>query len=220
MISNEIQERIHNGDMDAFRVLYAEYSKAVYNTAFYSLKDDEKARQVVKEVFLTVYDELHAQVLGGKLDARFTQITADCIRTMRLTEGDLNSRVETPRVIGKHETVAAPTRREQPVIEDVLPQSAKTSAPVQENREDEATRLRAEALEREAALPPTKKDDPLPEASPKRGGVGFVLLTALIVLLLIGLLWIAVGIMMNLGWLPAADLGYQWFDSHLFPLFS
>ncbi len=49
--------------------------------------------------------------------------------------------------------------------------------------------------------------------------VGWVLLVILLVLIIVGLLWAIWGVAQNILPLPKLDLGYQWFNTNVFPLF-
>ena len=42
---------------------------------------------------------------------------------------------------------------------------------------------------------------------------------ALLVLLVAVLLWMLAGQMMRLGAIPSLDLGYNWFNAHIYPFF-
>lgn len=46
-----------------------------------------------------------------------------------------------------------------------------------------------------------------------------ILAVALLVLLVAGLLWMLAGQMMRLGAIPSLDLGYDWFNAHIYPFF-
>lgn len=46
----------------------------------------------------------------------------------------------------------------------------------------------------------------------------WLLLAALSAALLL-LIWAILGLCMSMGWIPRADLGYSWFNQHVWPLF-
>ena len=50
----------------------------------------------------------------------------------------------------------------------------------------------------------------------KRGNPGIVLLLIVVCLILI---WTAIGTAMSLGWMPQMNLGYQWFNTNIYPFF-
>ena len=59
----------------------------------------------------------------------------------------------------------------------------------------------------------------LPQARPRMGAAR-VAAAVLVALFLLVFLWALAGILMSLGVLPAADLGYGWFDRVVFRLFG
>ena len=60
------------------------------------------------------------------------------------------------------------------------------------------------------------------EETTQRGGflraLGLVAVV-LLVLLVAVLLWMLAGQMMRLGAIPSLDLGYNWFNAHIYPFF-
>ena len=70
-------------------------------------------------------------------------------------------------------------------------------------------------------LPPPPVRDAPPRRKKRRGNkAGNVLLAIVVLLLSLLILWIICGILMDLGVLPYTDLGYQWFNETVYPLFS
>lgn len=60
--------------------------------------------------------------------------------------------------------------------------------------------------------------DDYEEQKPRRKGL-FIFCIILNVILILILLWFLGGLLINLGVLPDIDLGYSWFNSHIYPLF-
>lgn len=58
MISERIQARIRQGDREAFRALYGNYSRDVYLAAQEVLHDNALARTAVKQTFLRIHREV------------------------------------------------------------------------------------------------------------------------------------------------------------------
>lgn len=56
------------------------------------------------------------------------------------------------------------------------------------------------------------------ERKPKNRGL-FIFCIILNIILILILLWFLAGLLVNLGILPEIDLGYSWFNSHIYPLF-
>ena len=75
-------------------------------------------------------------------------------------------------------------------------------------------------VEQEKAAPDSLPSFPntSEEPAPQRKWWSWPLLVVLI-LVLIGLVWAIAGVCMTVGWLPKLDLGYSWFNEHLWPMF-
>lgn len=61
-------------------------------------------------------------------------------------------------------------------------------------------------------------DDYVEEKKPRNKGL-FIFCIILNVILILILLWFLGGLLVNLGVLPDIDLGYSWFNAHIYPLF-
>ncbi len=61
-------------------------------------------------------------------------------------------------------------------------------------------------------------DDEYEEVKPRNKGL-FIFCIILNVILILILLWFLGGLLVNLGVLPDIDLGYSWFNAHIYPLF-
>ena len=118
-----------------------------------------------------------------------------------------------------HETVVADTPPNSAAA-DNTPYAAEPIPEIFEQAEPYRTPLeRAQAhMEAEPPQPRGKKRRPQSEGGKRRGGS--VLTTILIAVFLLLFLWLLTGILMDFSILPRFDLGYQWFNDHLFPLFT
>ena len=56
------------------------------------------------------------------------------------------------------------------------------------------------------------------EKKPRNKGL-FIFCIILNIVLILILLWFLGGLLVNLGVLPDIDLGYSWFNAHIYPLF-
>lgn len=204
MISPSLQERIHRGDRDAFRALYSEYSRDVYLTAQQALQSDALARAVVRQVFLRIHRELLAAAAPLDTDARIDALTNEEIRVQRIASGDTGEAIlrdaPTPRRVTRYRECAHAAQPAQPEA-------------------DALARVRARYAPMQQPPVPPAGEPLLPQARP-RMGAGRVAAAVLVALFLLVFLWALAGILMSLGVLPAADLGYGWFDRVVFRLFG
>ena len=204
MISPSLQERIHRGDRDAFRALYSEYSRDVYLTAREALQSDALARAVVRQVFLRIHRELLAAAAPLDTDARIDALTNEEIRVQRIASGDTGEAIlrdaPTPRRVTRYRECAHAAQPAQPEA-------------------DALARVRARYAPMQQPPVPPAGEPLLPQARP-RMGAGRVAAAVLVALFLLVFLWALAGILMSLGVLPAADLGYGWFDRVVFRLFG
>lgn len=114
------------------------------------------------------------------------------------------------------EPVASPPPKEEvppaaPPKEPPPPQPE--ASPVEEPPVSSPVKQRESAPE---PLPPLQKTSE--EPAPRKKWWSWLLLGALI-LVLIGLVWAIAGVCMTVGWLPKVDLGYSWFNAHIWPIF-
>lgn len=204
MISPSLQERIHRGDRDAFRALYSEYSRDVYLTAQQALQSDALARAVVRQVFLRIHRELLAAAAPLDTDARIDALTNEEIRVQRIASGDTGEAIlrdaPTPRRVTRYRECAHAAQPARPEA-------------------DALTRVRARYAPMQQPPVPPAGEPLLPQARPRMGAAR-VAAAVLVALFLLVFLWALAGILMSLGVLPAADLGYGWFDRVVFRLFG
>ncbi len=122
------------------------------------------------------------------------------------------------------------TPPQSPPAADMPPQSYAADIPPQakapipeffEQAEPYRTPLeRAQAhMEAEPQPQTRRKKRGAPQPAPRRRHGG-VVTTILIVLFLLLFLWLLAGILMDFSVLPRFDLGYRWFNEHIFPLFT
>lgn len=212
MISPSLQERIHRGDRDAFRALYSEYSRDVYLTAREALQSDALARAVVRQVFLRIHRELLAASAPLDTDARIDALTNEEIRVQRIASGDTGEAIlrdaPTPRRVTRYRECAHAAQPAQPA----RPEPAQPEA-------DALARVRARYAPMQQPPVPPAGEPLLPQARPHMGAAR-VAAAVLVALFLLVFLWALAGILMSLGVLPAADLGYGWFDRVVFRLFG
>ena len=191
MITNDLQNRIHFGDREAFLAIYQEYGRGVYTVAHNALSSEPLAKSAVKQTFLTLYEEILTKTEDFDIPVRIREIADHEIYMLRLLNGKTNLLEE----------MDAPP-------EDVEPEQF--SARVFANDADLVLNL--PSLERDRAFRRPRKG--LFLRKPKKVVVKQPALIWKILLVLIDLflLWLLAGLLMGLGYLPAVDLGYTWFS--------
>ncbi|MDO4572576.1 MAG: hypothetical protein Q4C13_04340 [Clostridia bacterium] len=239
MNSHELQQQIRSGDREAFRQLYAACGQGVYLRAQEALGSPDAAREVVKQVFLSLHHEIQGSDRPLDVDARLFSLTSDEIRTRRVLAGDFSDAVqpsaqaETAAPVTAAAEPAGQTRTAEAAQQPAAPAEAAAASspgPVPPPQHDpfagaepyRSPLERAEAYMRadpEAAKKALReKRKQRREREPKQRGNAVV--TALIILFLLLFVWVLAGILMDLAILPRVDLGFRWFNEHIFPLFT
>lgn len=165
MISESVQEKIRLGDEDAFRRLYGEYSGDIFRSAKAALKDESRARNVVKTVMVTLYRDMCDAGAAIDTDERVEILTGLAIVNALNVPSGAESGEN-----GQNASVSSPADRSG-------------------------------------------------AAEKKRVSAGSIFASVGAVLFFTVALWALAGILMALGILPVKDLGYTFFDTHVFPLF-
>ena len=227
-----LMQKVHQGDQQAFSTLYSRYNDVVFRIAWNATKNEEESLAIVKRVFRTVYLTLkdkgpYEGDFYGWLDA----LTGKELRHL--------SKQEVPAESSTIPPAAPPVFQAQPAKVPSAPRSIKAeraasapiapaaaAAPVSQRREapvipsgpaphrytnEEAARIQARA---QAVLEGMPQEEP--EEETRRG---FTFCVFLCIILCLVCVWFLGGLLMRLGVLPPVDLGYQWFNTHLFPLF-
>ena len=191
MITNDLQNRIHFGDREAFLAIYQEYGRGVYTVARNALSSDSLAKSAVKQTFLTLYEEILTKMDDFDIPVRIRELADHEIYLLRLLDGRTNLM----------EDAGVP-------LEEVDPEQF--SARAFANNADLVINL--PSLEWERSFRKPRKGLFLRKPKKivtKRPALIWKLLLVLIDLFLF---WILVGLLMGMGYLPAVDLGYAWFS--------
>jgi hypothetical protein len=197
MITNDLQNRIHFGDREAFLAVYHEYGPGVYAAAKKSLSSEALAKSAVKQAFLTLYEEILTQSEDFDIPVRIRELTQREILLLRLVSGDA------------------------PISEGMAGSAGEPLEPNQVSArgayaEQESQLPVLPSLDRERNFRRPRKG--LFMAKKKSSGMGVQIAPiwkVLLVLVDLFLLWILVGMLMGLGFLPVVDLGYSWFSNAL-----
>ncbi len=197
MISEQLQQRIRQGDRAAFHELYGAYSRTVYVKVLSAVGHADRTREITRQIFLDIYREICAAKAPIEVERRIAVLAGTYI------QGERNA-VRRP---------APPKEAPPAVTPKKVPDAASGSAPYQPKH----------APAKASTSVPSQKQRPTPPAPtaphPRHGNPVGKLLSALICLLCLVFLWIAVGLLMEFGVFPAVDLGYTWFNSAVFRLF-
>jgi hypothetical protein len=204
MISNALQKRIHFGDREAFLAIYHEYGRGVYAAALRALNDDALAQSVVRQTFLTLYEEILTEMEDFDIPVRIRNLTDREILLMRLVSGKATAEATAEAL------AAAP--------EDDPEQSSARGAFFS----NDGIMLELPILERTRTYRRPKRALFARKRKKKQNTVAIVGLFWKILVLLLDLilLWALVGVLMSLGYLPPLDLGYSWFSQLVYPFFS
>jgi hypothetical protein len=194
MITNDLQNRIRFGDREAFLAVYQNYGHDVYARALGALSSDSLATSVVKQTFLTLYEEILNRTEDFDIPVRIREITEREIRLLRLVRGAPESTGELDNAEPNPEHISSRDAfTEQRVVLPDLPSL---------DRDRNFHRPRKALFVRKRKNRSTK---------PQIG----VFWKFLLVLIGLFLLWLLAGKLMSLGVFPVFDLGYTWFSNTL-----
>lgn len=221
MIQSELQQRAHAGDREAFREIYETYSREVYALAQRRFNDAEKSRGIVRQVFLSLYRELLHEDEDIDIPARVSAIADEEIRIRRIADGDLSedtlkaqcALAEEPDTSGTMERIrrrmdaeqerdAGEAGSEEPAVQPAVPTETMQGTVPQARAKD--------AAQPELLQTPKKK---------KRASTGGTIAAIVAAVLFLVFLWLLAGILMDLDVIPGFDLGYRWFNEHIFDFF-
>jgi len=234
MITNDLQKRIHDGDREAFRTIYAEYGRGVYLNALKTLGNETDARNVVKQTFLNLHHELLRSIEAVDIPTRIRELAENELLLMEIL--DSKTLTQAAAVVASRQTAApqadgAPEGRSA----SFTPQEDDAERPVRRPRrervsfddDDDADSGDGESIpppdrphahrqaDGETNLRMREQDRAVKQSRRGRGFSRFLLILFILILL-----WVVAGILMDFGFIPQFDLGYGWFNVHIFPLFT
>ncbi|MBQ6425261.1 MAG: hypothetical protein IJK14_02520 [Clostridia bacterium] len=244
MFQDELQRRIHYGDKDAFRELYNRYSRDVYSLVYTALGDADTSRNSIKQVFMKLYRELIQTEDDLDLAERLSALTNEEIRLARILSGDFSKdalqvlyTVSVDRDPDTGDTMMR-VRSRMMAEEDggnklLFPEPSGTEIAESGHRRDALPEERYIAEEKRKSVPKKETGEKLqrPESrkdeqyvgldlkkEKKRGGSTAVLI--ILILFVLAFLWLLTGILMDLKIIPFADLGFSFFNRHVFEFFK
>lgn len=190
MITNDLQNRIHFGDRDAFYAIYREYGLGIYAAARKALPSDSLAKSAVKQTFLTLYEEILTKTEDFDIPVRLRELADHEVYILQLINGDAS-------ILENADPAKAMIEPDQ--------LSARTFG------EDADLMLNLPSLERDRNFRKPYKGLFLRKPERKNSGKPALIWKILLVLFDLFLIWFLLGLVMGLGILPAIDLGYTWF---------
>ena len=195
MITNDLQNRIHFGDREAFLAIYHEYGPGIYTAAKKVLPSESLAKNAVKQAFLTLYEEILTETEDFDIPVRLRELTEREINLLRLVSGNGDIQEGLSALMN------------QPVLEAELTSARGAFA------EQADLLLSLPALERERSFRRPKKGLFHPSRQRKSADAQTALIwKILLVVIDLFLLWVLAGLLMGIGYLPPVDLGYSWFS--------
>lgn len=230
MFRDAVQKRANAGEQEALREIYNKYSKKVYALTQAALGDADTAKSAVKQVFLRLYHELMRAESDIDIAARLSSLINDEVRIQRIARGDFSEdtlqiqyTVSAEDDSGSNDTMV---RIHQRMVvtpeEERKTEPKKEPVPVSVPAPDFADSVIEEA--KEESFQDNRYYYRRPERveqifeKPKRKG-GNVIITILLILLILVFVWLLVGILMDLRFLPFLDLGYSFFNKNFFEFF-
>lgn len=223
----ELVRRIRRGDKAAVKDLVSIYGNAVYLRAFERTQDKELAREAARQVFgqfVSIVqqrpDEDGWSFWFGDLIERNISAYAQIGDDMNYIEDELE------RELYGEESIQPP---EQPNnVQRAVNAPPQAQPRAYDPREDRAAEAEAKAQQqgtkRDKAARSSgrsSRDEIFDEAfAPrKKKRSSHILTVILLVIVCILLLWVVAGVAMTMKWIPYYNLGYTWFNAHVFRLF-
>lgn len=201
MNNDELIKRIQAGDKEAFKTIYAAYGRDVYLRARKELGSDTAAKSVVKQTFLNLQREIMRAGAPADLGVRIYELSEKELQLLRILAGE----------------------SAEAVFEQTAQKTAEAGAQSEATAETELPpleRARGYMSAEETGKGKRKKRVKGETGAQKRGAGAVVLSALLLTVFLLLLVWVGAGILMDLDILPSIDLGYGWFNAHVFPLFA
>lgn len=239
---SELMRRVCLGDREALQTLIARHGGQIYQRALAKTGDKALAKEVTQKIFSELVTTLQSNADDSGWQLWLDALAARNIEACgHLKSGAFSAKNETERA-PYAETPPAKTAQTQP--RPVAPVTRQPYAPrpaeAPAARQPYAPRPDGQAGYARPApryvgaqpRPPRPDRQPRSAAAPsheaavslyeprRRNGFGYGLGVLVLCLLCLGLIWVAVGICMNMSFIPKYDLGYTWFDRHMFQFFG
>lgn len=210
--------RVRSGDRSAVRELVATYGERVYARAYAKTKDASLAKEATRKAFSAAISEIKRDPSADGwslwldvLTERSIEESAEISAAVKSIGSELERELFSAAPSERAPLVPTPEPSRQPSPEPSRqPKSPQADSPLQQNPAQ--TREPVRPAPRKTPRPIAETFDEAPRSHGGFSVVLFILLCAL-------LLWVVAGIGMSMGWLPKYDLGFTWFNEHVFKLF-
>lgn len=205
----ELVRRIRFGDKTAIRDLISIYGNSVYARAFERTQDKELAREAARQTFGQFVSVVQSQpdedgwsLWFGDLIERNIAAYAQVGSDMSVIESELER-----ELYDAPQPAAAPPARP---VQNAAPQR---TAPEELPPLDKASRSSGRSGRDETF------DEAYAAVRKRKRNRSHPVTVILLVIVCLLLLWVVGGVAMTMKWIPFYDLGYGWFNTHIFQLF-
>lgn len=222
--------RVQQGDKAALNDVIRVYGGSVYQRALRKTGNREKAQAVTRRMISEMVEAINLHPDADGYDLWIWTLQDKCLDAVDGGEFDAPPEAGEVPVYTSTPRPAAPAVSDENSLAAAYPQQAEPRqnprhaemqyAHRQESPAEAAPSARQPSGGRHAAKRKAKRDAKAQvslDEFENRGGksLGVFMLIALCLVLT----WFAVGLMMRLGFVPAVDLGYVWFNNNIYMLF-
>ena len=207
---------------EMLRQMYQRRGYQVMRLCNEAVNDRQQAMDMTFQAFGDAYrrlGSLSAELTAEEQDDILLECTRKVVRTaLNIPEEPTEPLpvVDNPAPIGEAEEILPPLLdlEELPIPEEE-PAPQEVEAPVPEEEEAPSMIEKFNAMQTEAPL----ENDSLELTDTSGSNFGWSLLVLILVLVILALLWAIWGVAQNIFPIPQLDLGYQWFNTNVYPLF-
>ena len=243
----DYSREIAAGNQEAFLSFCRQYKDIVYQSALARLNNEKAAREVSRNVFFEVYRQLrHSSQPTGSFYTWLDGLVARECENYAPSVLDLEESAPPRRKIAREESFSSPAGFRSGKGRSFAPPHGDSFSPspalfdAQPKKTEEPTLFCESAPKRPQPVPQVLRepsrpahsaadsnrdlfDEAFPRKKKEQGKKNHPFLSAfgtfLLLCIALFLLWTLAGILMQLHILPFYDLGYPWFNDHIYPLF-
>ena len=214
-MTNEEYNRMINGNTEEFCRFYEKYAPPIYRKILATANNTEEARAILKEVFSDCC--LRMRAAGENADPITLLLDAICDRKLDPIRPDSPEEAEsTPEESSEDDEEYAKTEKTpEEILMDAEPTPEVPDVPSDEISAASSDPSPTRVFEEPAPATETKQ----PRKPKKRRTALWVLLSIFLFLIFLVLVWGIIGVLGASEIIPKIDLGYTWFNSHIYPFF-